>query len=77
MRDGQIFYKAVLALVDREVKVKAMTLREIAEALVLALAKVIEAAPDEPTKTHSGPTFTSTLSASAKAIAGCTRRLAC
>src|SRR6266480_286578 len=33
------------------------------------------AAPDEPTKTHSGPTFTSTLSASAKAIAGCTRRL--
>ncbi len=50
MRDGQIFYKAVLALVDREVKVKAMTLREIAEALVLALAKVIEAAPDEPRK---------------------------
>ncbi len=50
MRDGKIFYKAVLALVDREMKAKTLTGREIAEALVLALAKVIEAAPDEPHK---------------------------
>ena len=54
MRDGQIFYKAVLALVDREVKVKAMTLREIAEALVLALAKVIEPRPTNPQKRTPG-----------------------
>jgi hypothetical protein len=47
MRDADIFYKAVLALVDREMKAKVMTPPEIAEALVLALAKVIETAPDE------------------------------
>jgi hypothetical protein len=47
MRDADILYKAVLALADREMKAKVMTPPEIAEALVLALAKVIEAAPDE------------------------------
>jgi hypothetical protein len=46
MRDADIFYKAVLALVDREMKAKVMTPPEIAEALVLALGKVIETAPD-------------------------------
>jgi hypothetical protein len=47
MRDADIFYKAVLALVDREMKVKVVTSSELTEALVLAIAKVIEAAPDE------------------------------
>jgi hypothetical protein len=47
MRDAEIFYKAVLALVDREMKAKVMTPPEVGEALLLALAKVIEAAPDE------------------------------
>ena len=45
MRDADIFYKAVLALVDREMKAKIVTPSELAEALVLALVKVIEAAP--------------------------------
>jgi hypothetical protein len=47
MQEAEILYKAILALVDREVKVKVMTAPEIAQALVLALAKLIEAAPDE------------------------------
>jgi hypothetical protein len=47
MRDAEIFCKAVLALVEREMKVKALTPSELAEALALALAKVIEAVPDE------------------------------
>jgi len=51
MRDADIFYKAVLALVDREMKAKVMTPPDVAEALVLALAKVIEAAPDENHRT--------------------------
>jgi hypothetical protein len=50
VRDSEIFYKAVLALVDREMKVKTMTATEITEALILAVAKVIEAAPDKPQK---------------------------
>jgi hypothetical protein len=47
MNDAEIFYKAILALVDRELKAKVMTTRDIAQALVLALAKLNEAAPDE------------------------------
>jgi hypothetical protein len=47
MSDAEIFYKAILALVDRELKAKVMTTRDISRALVLALAKLSEAAPDE------------------------------
>jgi hypothetical protein len=47
MRDADIFYKSVLALLDREMKATIVTATELAEALVLAPVKVIEAAPDE------------------------------
>jgi len=50
VRDSEIFYKAVLALVDREMKLNTITATEITEALILAVAKVIEAAPDKPQK---------------------------
>ena len=46
MNDAEIFYKAISVLVDRELKVKAMTSRAIADALMLALSKLIETAPD-------------------------------
>jgi len=46
MNDAEIFYKAINVLVDRELKVKAMTSRAIADALMLALNKLIETAPD-------------------------------
>src|SRR5262245_34929569 len=46
MNDAEIFYKAINVLVDRELKVKAMTSRAIADALMLALSKLIETAPD-------------------------------
>jgi hypothetical protein len=46
MNDAEIFYKAINALVDRELKVKAITSRAIADALMLALSKLIETAPD-------------------------------
>jgi len=46
MNDAEIFYKAINALVDRELKVKAITSRAMADALMLALSKLIETAPD-------------------------------
>jgi hypothetical protein len=46
MSDAEIFYKAINALVDRELKVKAITSRAMADALILVLSKLIETAPD-------------------------------
>jgi hypothetical protein len=50
MRDADIFYKAILALLDREMKARVLAPSELVEALILAVAKVIEAAPDENSK---------------------------
>jgi hypothetical protein len=50
MNDDEIFYRAINALVNRELKAKTMTLRAVADALVLALNKLIETAPDESHK---------------------------
>jgi hypothetical protein len=46
MNDAEIFYKAINALVDRELKVKAITSRAMADALMLVLSKLIETEPD-------------------------------
>jgi hypothetical protein len=46
MNDAEIFYKAINVLVDRELKVKAITSRAMADALMLALSRLIETAPD-------------------------------